>query len=76
MPATGGSADSSPSVAQENAATPVVLPHACVWTRMETSMGFLRNRILPQPAGKPSTGGNIYYVHRIQCARSLQFTAI
>ena len=28
MPATGGSADSSPSVAQENAAAPVVLSHA------------------------------------------------
>ncbi|XP_015759420.1 PREDICTED: uncharacterized protein LOC107338702 [Acropora digitifera] len=28
MPATGSSADSSPSVAQENAAAPVMLPHA------------------------------------------------
>ena len=28
MPATGSSADSSPSVGQENAAAPVMLPHA------------------------------------------------
>lgn len=89
MPATGSSADSSPNVAQENEAAPVMLPHAIrtvafgyAWKyrrklkEVETSMGFFRNRISPQPTGKPSTGGNISYVHRIRCARSLQFSAI
>ena len=39
-------------------------------------MGFLRNRISPQSTGKLSTGGNIYYVHQIRRAISLQFSAI
>ena len=63
---------------QENAAEPVVLPHAIQsnlpvpsrldthgniaqnWKKLETSKGFLRNCNSPQPAGKPSTDGNIF----------------
>ena len=44
--------------------------------KVETSMGFLRNCISPQPAGKPNTRGNIYYVHWIRRVRSLQFSAV
>lgn len=48
MPATGSSADSSPSVAQENAAAPVMLPHAIhsnllVPLRLDTRGNIIEN---------------------------------
>lgn len=91
-PGEDDSADTGPaSVAQQNGAVPtscnseqlactVAFGHTWQYHRklekVETSMGSFRNRISPQPAGKPKTRGNIYYVHWIRRVRSLQFSAV
>ena len=46
------------------------------WKRWKQVWDIFQNRISPQPAGKPNTRGNIYYMHWIRRVRSLQFSAV